>query len=238
MALDFGPQLALLKHRRHRLRAPKFRVGSFGRGYFWIGIALNDLLDGPRDNITERLREVTVGQALDACHQKTVMPPILSKQGAFEQVKALLDSMELVNLTTYRDLVFTPESYAETELLSMSLQKALDIFSREPPSKESTLPRSEDSISFRKLDLNVETLREIGRLKVEWTPYLDQHLQLNVTDLTLHVFWFGTTYFKDASGWWYVFHFCICSQPNTNSGIQVGPYPASGWGGTPTSTPG
>lgn len=237
MVSELGPQLALLKHRRHRLRAPKSSIRSLGGGTFWIGIALNDLLDGPRHNITKRLCEVTVGQALDACHQKTAMPPILSQQSAVEKVKALLDSLHLVSLTTSRDLVITPESYPGTKVLSMSLQQALDFFSHKSPSKESTLPRSEDSVSFRKLDLNVETLREIGRLKVEWTPYLDQHLQLDVTDLTLYIFWFGTTYFKSASGWWYMFHFCISSQTNANPGMPVGPYPASGWGGTPTSTP-
>jgi hypothetical protein len=46
--------------------------------------------------------------------------------------------------------------------------------------------------NFRISDLNVESLRVIGGLAIRWTPYLEDHLRLDLKNRTLYVLWQGT----------------------------------------------
>lgn len=51
-------------------------------------------------------------------------------------------------------------------------------------------PKSENT-SFRCHELSLESLTKIGKLKIEWTEFLYEHLVLNTESSTLKVFWFG-----------------------------------------------
>ncbi|KAI1626107.1 hypothetical protein EDD37DRAFT_330833 [Exophiala viscosa] len=39
--------------------------------------------------------------------------------------------------------------------------------------------------------MSLELLRDVGKLRIEWTEFLDQHLRLDVGSATLQIFWFG-----------------------------------------------
>ena len=177
-------------------------VGKSRRSPLAIGVALNDLFAGSSIELTTQLAETRVGQVLECCHQKMVLPPTFSRSSALEQTEIILNTLQLVNLYGYRNLAIPFGYYSESEVMGLSIQQAFELFSRKEAPSQSFLPRA-DGISFRSRELNVKTLREIGRLQIEWTEYLDRHLELNVPDMTLRVFWFGSTYFQDTPGWLY-----------------------------------
>ena len=45
--------------------------------------------------------------------------------------------------------------------------------------------------SFNTHEMSVQVLRKVGKIKIIWTEYLDEHMTFDSYDLTLKVFWFG-----------------------------------------------
>jgi len=59
-------------------------------------------------------------------------------------------------------------------------------------SKTSTLEGIQGP-TFAMDDLNIDSLRSIGRLSIRWTPILEDHMLLNDDDMTLSIAWFPVT---------------------------------------------
>lgn len=50
-----------------------------------------------------------------------------------------------------------------------------------------------DKATFHRIDMSLGYLRKHGKLKIEWTEYLAEHLQLDVETRYLYVHWLGHT---------------------------------------------
>ncbi|KAI9843252.1 MAG: hypothetical protein M1830_007717, partial [Pleopsidium flavum] len=75
------------------------------------------------------------------------------------------------------------------EMLALTIGDLLGSI-RPRPARLANAQMAEGAI-FRAQDLNIKAVTGVGRLRIQWTPYLDEHLHLNHGKMELKVFWFG-----------------------------------------------
>jgi hypothetical protein len=95
-------------------------------------------------------------------------------------------------------LLATKETQCEVLGLDLvELFQVLHMMNHEKPPLESA-----SGDSFRVDDLNVKTLRSIGRLHIEWTAIVENHLLLNLEKMTLSVMWSALPPESSTVGGW------------------------------------
>ena len=143
-------------------------------------------------------RQVTVGQVLQQCYGPGALKePDAGDLPAYRKhVERVRRALRLVSLWEFDEdwldeaeeggILFRKHSI--DELLSMRLSK----FWEYPGFTEIDwgLPRSE-AASFRTREMSLGMLRKIGKLNIDWTEFIDDHLQLSRESSTLKLFWFG-----------------------------------------------
>ncbi|KAE9367031.1 hypothetical protein N431DRAFT_82491 [Stipitochalara longipes BDJ] len=100
---------------------------------------------------------------------------------------------------TISDMSFLARAYVATiftrrksleEVLGLNLHQLCRILhATQQSSRKDTPPEAASGPIFRVSDLNIESLSSIGGLTIEWTPYLEDHLRLDIKNTTLHVIW-------------------------------------------------
>ncbi|KAK4941379.1 hypothetical protein LTR10_018648 [Elasticomyces elasticus] len=136
---------------------------------------------------------VTVGQVLDQCYRYRILerPDEQDIEAYREHVGDLIVALRLMNLWSPIPVYQRPEigsvSWARSMKMSTLCHRLhkYDFYGQRSP-------RCQDS-SFRSYEMSLELLRNVGKLRIEWTEFLDDHLRLDVGKVTLKVFWFGFT---------------------------------------------
>jgi hypothetical protein len=96
------------------------------------------------------------------------------------------------------ELLATKETQGEVLGLDLvELFQVLHMMNHEKPPLESA-----SGDSFRVDDLNVKALRSIGRLHIEWTAIVENHLLLNLEKMTLSIMWSALPRESSTVGRW------------------------------------
>jgi hypothetical protein len=121
--------------------------------------------------------------------------------------------VDLEPLFTYTDGEWNSELYGQNRVLKLlatketqgevlgldlvELFQVLHMMNHEKPPLESA-----SGNSFRVDDLNVKALRSIGRLHIEWTAIVENHLLLNLDKMTLSIMWSALPRESSTVGGW------------------------------------
>jgi len=135
--------------------------------------------------------KVTVGQALDQCYRFKVLeePDKQDIKGFRDNVSDLVLALRLMNVWT--SLPIRPVAVVTSVYWVRNIKvSALCDYFHDYSVNAHQPPRCQDS-SFRSHELGLELLRDVGKLRIEWTEFLDNHLRLDVGSATLKIFWFG-----------------------------------------------
>ena len=136
---------------------------------------------------------VTVGQALDQCyHQGIFEEPNIQDLGAYRNhVAEVIGALGLMDLWHMINFPLPRDTDSVDEMRSMRMSEVVErIHDDEDYSHQQ--PRSHHD-SFQCHEMSLELLRKVGKLEIEWTEFMDEHLCLDVECSTLKIFWFGFT---------------------------------------------
>lgn len=199
-ALDMAPWVALIGMRLpgYLNREAVDRAGSTDLRRVRILTLLLELpylcTESPYDPQKEGAfwaEHVAVGQVLDQCyHQGLLETPNSSNLSVCRKhVSEIVHAMALMNLWHLINRYSPPSNNSVDEIRCMKMSELCEYihddeeYGHQPPSSQ--------EFSFQSREMSLELLRKVGKLKIEWTEFLDEHLDLNVEDLTLKIFWFG-----------------------------------------------
>lgn len=199
--LDMGPWIALIGMRLPRYEDGK-EVDKTGSKDLVRLRMLTIILDLPQlERWSDRYEAgkegifwadiVTVGQALDQCYRYRVLEqPTPQDIVAYQDhVKELIHTLKLVNLWHSMNM-YRPEKHLHSvhEIRTMKMSSLVDKIGFHEFYGE--LGESQ-SPNFQSYELSLELLRTVGKLKIEWTEYPNEHLHLDVENSSLKIFWFG-----------------------------------------------
>lgn len=140
----------------------------------------------------------TVGDVMKACYRRGIL-----RQPDFDDESH--DSQPSVSLRTYLRMVhiaiFLVNILYKHQLPGLVVEDLEVAWSKRISEAEMTMRHVPRMVPFNAgnepfltvSDLNLEDLQEIGRLEVRWTPYWDEHLELETTRPTsvLKLYWFS-----------------------------------------------
>lgn len=163
----------------------------------WCCNTFTHKLDIPQD-----LQGPTVGDVLASCYRRRILvqPRVESRLNEL----TLREHFTLVRTALY--LVNTLYKHRSPWLGSLSygsLEKTVDIWNMQLSSVEASMRQAPGSSNFDKGkdsfccldDFNLKDLQTLGQLRIQWTPYWDEHLQLETSSTAdvLKVYWFQPT---------------------------------------------
>ncbi|KAL5314237.1 hypothetical protein ACEPPN_018662 [Leptodophora sp. 'Broadleaf-Isolate-01'] len=137
--------------------------------------------------------KLTVGEVLSECHRHKILnrPGRGDWREYQQQLQTLIRKLELISLW-HPVQTYSPFSHVHVveKILGIKLSKLwqstwLEVDSQVYP------PSMNDS--FRCRDMSLELLRKVGKLKIQWTEYITEHLQLDIESSTLKIFRYGFT---------------------------------------------
>ncbi|KAE9374904.1 hypothetical protein N431DRAFT_482029 [Stipitochalara longipes BDJ] len=138
--------------------------------------------------------KLTVGQVLDQCYGHGILEqPIITDHVTYRKhVGEITHALELINLWHFINFHGCPSTLNSVD--EMRNTKISDICEWFHDHEEygPHQPKS-DCSSFQCHEMSLELLQRVGKLKLEWTEFIDEHLLLSVEDSTLKIFWFGFT---------------------------------------------
>lgn len=199
--LDMGPLVSLIGMRLPG--TPNIPITSPSGAHLVVQVLVEMLrMSAPRD-ASESLplwksgegqfwaKKATLGDLLDRCYQRKVL-----QQPEEEDLKThVLHATYTMNAIGLVDFWGSVGYSAMTRVTSVDELRSLrlsDVWWRTQIDDEEPPPFAKSTASsFRSRDFCTETIRKVGKLKIEWTPSLSHHLELNVELSTLKVFWFG-----------------------------------------------
>ncbi|KAF2000320.1 hypothetical protein P154DRAFT_200530 [Amniculicola lignicola CBS 123094] len=136
---------------------------------------------------------VTVGQVLDLCYHQGVMkkPHTRDINGCRVHARELTCAIKLMNIW---QRIGPPDLMAFTsvnDIRSMTLSS--DLWDHIYDTRENGADANPECTAdrLRCSDMSLEMLQELGKLRFEWTEFLDEHLSLDTEKLVLKIFWFG-----------------------------------------------
>jgi hypothetical protein len=136
--------------------------------------------------------KLTVGQVLDQCYRQGILEqPNMTDHVAYKKhVAELIHAIELINLWHFVNFHRSPPSLNSVDEIRNIRMSDLCEYIHDDEEYGHQQPKS-DCSSFQCHEMSLELLRRVGKLKLEWTELIDEHLQLDVEDSTLKIFWFG-----------------------------------------------
>lgn len=134
---------------------------------------------------------VTVGQALDQCyHQGILEEPNTQDIGAYRNhVAKLISALGLMNLWHFINFRYSRDIDSVEKTRSMRMSELVE-YIHDDEDYNNQQPQSHHD-SFQCHEMSLELLRKVGKLEIEWTEFMDEHLCLDVEFSTLKIFWFG-----------------------------------------------
>lgn len=148
----------------------------------------------PRLGVPQDRQGPTIGNVLSSCYRRRILRQPVKTDDLYQNI--LREHFRLVRTALY--LLNTlykhhPPRYERLESLDRTwnlLLSSAEASMRETPS-HSDFERGKDTF-FRLDDFNLKDLQNIGHLKVQWTSYWDEHLQLETSSTAniLKIYWF------------------------------------------------
>lgn len=148
----------------------------------------------PRFDVSQDRQGPTIGNVLSSCYRRRILCQPDFKEVLFETI--LREHFRLVRTALY--LLNTlykhhPPRFESIENLDRTwnlILSSAEAAMRDTPSY-SDFERSKDAF-FRLDDFNLKDLQNLGHLKVQWTSYWDEHLQLETSSNAniLKIYWF------------------------------------------------
>lgn len=133
----------------------------------------------------------TIGDVLSSCYRRRILHQTAKLSGIIlrEHFRLVRTALYLLN-TLYKH---SPPRFENSESLDHTwnlLLSSAEASMRESPS-HSDFERGKETF-FRLDDFNLEDLQNLGHLKVQWTSYWDEHLQLETSTSAniLKIYWF------------------------------------------------
>ena len=121
---------------------------------------------------------VNIGQVLDRCYSWGILtqPSSRDLDTYKEHVRDLIHAMTLMNLWQFIDTYYLQDIDSVDEIRRMKMSELTEyIGDDEMAELWESQPKSENT-SFRCHELSLESLKKIGKLKIEWTEFLYEHL--------------------------------------------------------------
>ncbi|KAL8660893.1 MAG: hypothetical protein Q9202_006125 [Teloschistes flavicans] len=151
-------------------------------------------------------REATIGNVLESCYRRSVLrQPIFTdgletKYSVYllrKHLRAVRLSIHLVSILYRHNFPEIKKDEDLSSAWSTSISDAEVKMRPEQPSVE--IDRGKQPF-LAVGDLNVRDLQTIGQLRIQWTPYWDEHLQLETlwTKNILKLYWFSPNGFTAA----------------------------------------
>jgi hypothetical protein len=112
------------------------------------------------------------------------------------KLQAVIEATKLMDIWAQRDPDWIRQYLSTFQSRNGILDKPFLCMMKEINSyPRRTLPRlpETDKATFHRKDMSLGYLRTHGKLEIEWTEYLAEHLELDVETRTLYVYWFGHT---------------------------------------------
>ena len=148
----------------------------------------------PRLGVSQDQQGPTIGDVLSSCYRRRILrqPVITDKISGIilrEHFRLVRTALYLLN-TLYKH---HPPGFERSESLDHTwklLLSSAEASMRESPG-HSDFENGKDTF-FRLDDFNIKDLQNLGHLKVQWTPYWDEHLQLETSSTAniLKIYWF------------------------------------------------
>ena len=136
--------------------------------------------------------KVTIGQALDQCYHRGVLKKPDSKNliALKKQARLLMEAMNLISI--WHRMNSSDFLVEITSLDAVRNMKITELCEHAYDSEAHVgRPSKSEHYSFESRELSLELLRKTGKLTIQWTDVLDEHLLLDMDQSILKIFWFG-----------------------------------------------
>ena len=136
---------------------------------------------------------LTVGQVLDQCYRMSILErPRKNDWKTYQrhtsQLLGTLDTFGLWHMVNCFCSFKNIDSIEELANIRLS-----DLWLASYSDDDLTSNPSSKAENFQCRAMSLELLRKVGKLKIKWTEYITEHLELDIEDSTLKIFWFGFT---------------------------------------------
>jgi hypothetical protein len=163
-------------------------IGNILKHVYRIGVLKPPTGTQPKDYLEHNLRVVECALALNRIVQ---LEPLLTYENRGGK-------SELCGLRRVEELLATKKSLQE--VLGIDLVELFQILHMLNHEQHQLETASGDL--FRVDDLNIKSLRSIGRLSIQWTAIIENHLLLDLEKMTLSVAWSALPREKSLLGGW------------------------------------
>ena len=198
--LDMGPLISLIGMRL--ASTMNLQITRPSSADVAVRVLIEMLLLSPQIGETNALRvqkstralwadSITLGELLDRCYERKVFtqPDAKDLKSHLEHASYVMNALKLANIWSFISITKLTDATSVDEIRSMSLSDVW-LETQMDPELEPPFEKSSNT-SFRSRDLCLTTIQNAGKLHIEWTPLLEEHLDINIEDSTLKVFWFG-----------------------------------------------
>ncbi|KAK5311490.1 hypothetical protein LTR93_011702 [Exophiala xenobiotica] len=193
--LDMGPLVALIgtrlpEHRDLLDRQPSDPVTILRVLIEMLRMIPQEKNDWEIDH-TPWVERATLGDLLTRCYQRKILVQPGNEDLNSHKLHSgyTMNAMLLINIWSWFTYISVSDALSVDGLRSLSLMR---VWQYSQTDDESMRPfEKAPSDSFRSRDLCADVLRNVCKLQIEWTALIGEHLDLDIENSTLKVFWFG-----------------------------------------------